>query len=63
MFDMYCVCILSLPVWLLYGVEAAEKRELERKKTEEKATLKKLQKLIEKERERKKKPSSKKTKR
>ena len=45
-------------------VEAAEKKELERKKLEEKATLKKLQNLIEKEREkRSKKPKARKTKR
>ena len=44
-------------------LEAAERREMERKKTEEKTTLKKLQKLIEKEQKRKnKRPDSKKTK-
>lgn len=64
-----CVCVpmvvdcLLIPC-VLCCVEAAEKKELERKKLEEKATLKKLQNLIEKEREkRNKKPKARKTKR
>ena len=68
-----CVCVCACKWYLLVHllvyfvmccVEAAEKKELERKKLEEKATLKKLQKLIEKEREkRNKKPKARKTKR
>jgi hypothetical protein len=55
--------VLLIPC-VLCCVEAAEKKELERKKLEEKATLKKLQNLIEKEREKRyKKPKAKKTKR
>ncbi len=71
-----CVCVCVYQWWLVVGgvllipcvvlccVEAAEKKELERKQLEEKATLKKLQNLIEKEREKRyKKPKAKKTKR
>ena len=46
------VCMV---VW--FDIEAAEKKEIERKKSEEKATLRKLQKLIEKEQGRKNKKS------
>ena len=55
----YVVCV-HVWVCVLYrnDIEAAERRELERKKIEEKTTLKKLQKLIEKEQRRKNKMSS-----
>ena len=41
-------------------IEAAEQREIERKKLEEKATLKKLHRIIEKEKKKKKKTGHKK---